>query len=224
MRLYLLDKLTLRFANNAAKFLNGLTTNTLDSPRNAFVTVHGRIVATFDQLKIADDEFCVIIEKPFYEALTQHVDKFLKLNKTKMEVAAKNLYFDLSGDAPVEGKDFVIPQKSGRLLVTARHWAVNVSDEEFTLFRLRHNIPIHGVDYHDEMILNVADEEFVSYAKGCFLGQEPIAKVHNRSKPTWKLAARFEDELAGEEKAKMTSKVKDPVTGKVMGFVFVRNS
>ena len=223
MNIYHLDKIALRFSTNVAQLLNGLTTNTLDCPRNAFVTVHGRIVATFDQVKISDDEFFVIIEKLFYDSLRQHIDQFLKLNKTKVETGGENVYFDLNGDAPVEAGDFVVPQKFGRLLVTARRLKANVSEEEFLLFRLRHNIPVHGIDYHDEMLLNVNDEEFVSYTKGCFLGQEPIAKVHNRSKPTWKLVVRCEDELTDEEKLKMTSRVKDPKTGRIQGFVFVRN-
>ncbi|MBP6344212.1 MAG: hypothetical protein KA403_09765, partial [Candidatus Omnitrophica bacterium] len=63
----------------------------------------------------------------------------------------------------------------------------------------------------------------VSYTKGCFLGQEPIAKVHNRSKPTWKLVVRPEDESSPEDQAKMTSKTRDPQSGKIIGFVFVKN-
>ena len=91
------------------------------------------------------------------------------------------------------------------------------------MFRLKNRIPIQGVDYNDDMVLNVDEHDFVSYTKGCFLGQEPVAKVHNRSKPTWKLAVRYEDELSDEEKAKMTSKILDPQTKRAMGFVFVRN-
>jgi hypothetical protein len=55
------------------------------------------------------------------------------------------------------------------------------------------------------------------------LGQEPISKVYNRSKPSWKLVVRFEDDCAPEEKGRMTSKMKDPETGKALGFVFVSN-
>jgi len=71
--------------------------------------------------------------------------------------------------------------------------------------------------------LNVSENDFVSFTKGCFLGQEPIAKVHHRSRPTWKMVVRFEDESSVEEKVKMTSKTSDPGTGRILGFVFVGN-
>ena len=98
-----------------------------------------------------------------------------------------------------------------------------VSDEEFTLFRLQNNIPLQGVDYTDEFLLNVSEDEFVSFAKGCFLGQEPISKVHNRSRPAWKLVVRYEDECGAQEKQKMTSTVVDPKTHRRTGFIFVPN-
>ena len=57
------------------------------------------------------------------------------------------------------------------------------------------------------MLLNVADEAWVSYTKGCYLGQEIVARVHFRSKPPKKLVVRSEGEA---DTALLTSKVKDP--------------
>ena len=224
MRLFQLNKIVLNFQNNAEKFLSGLTTNTLDRPKNAFVTVHGRIVATFDQIKISDDEYWAVMENSAHAPLLKHLENFLRLNKTEVKLLEKKVYFDLECDCPFVPGDYSISQNRGKLLITERHLTPNVSEEEFTLFRLGNNIPLQGVDYTDQLLLNVNDEDYVSYTKGCFLGQEPIAKVHNRSQPTWKLAVRFEDELTDEEKSKMTSKIPDPPTGRVLGFVFVKNS
>jgi folate-binding protein YgfZ len=107
---------------------------------------------------------------------------------------------------------------------TADHGAGNISGEEFTLFSLDHSIPLMGVDYQaDEFILNVHEYDYVSYTKGCFLGQEPVAKVHNRAQPSRKLVVAFEDQCSGEEAAKMTSKVKDTASGRTMGFIFKSN-
>jgi folate-binding protein YgfZ len=98
-----------------------------------------------------------------------------------------------------------------------------VSEEEFTLFRLKHNIPLQGVDYKDDFLLNVSVSRHVSFTKGCYLGQEPISKVNSRSRPSRRLAVRIESKCTPEEKAAMTSKVKDPESGEMMGFVFVDN-
>ena len=223
MRIYPLNKTVLILRNNAEKFLSGLTTNTLDAPRNAFVSVHGRIIATFEQQRIEDDAYLIVIEKNFYEPFLAHADRYLKLNRTTLELKEWFVYFDIEASSPLAPGEFAIPQKKGQLFISVQNYPTSVSLEEFTLFRLENQIALQGVDYTDEFLLNVSDDEFVSYTKGCFLGQEPIAKVHNRSKPTWKLSVRFEDECAPEERAKMTSKVLDPKVNRVRGFTFVRN-
>ena len=209
MRIYRLKKVVLNIKNNMVQFLKGLTSNTLDQPCNAFVNIHGRIIATFDQLRISDDEFVVLIEQPFIDVVLEHVDRYAKLSGVKIERLERNVYFDLDSDTPLESSDWMIAQKKGRVLITSRLLKNNIFDEDFTFFRVKNNLPIHGVDYKDDFLLNVS-EDFVSFTKGCFLGQEPIAKVHNRSKPTWKLVVKAEDDCSSEEKQKMTSKVIDP--------------
>ena len=209
MKLYRLNKIVLNFKNNAAQILNGLTSNEMDKPRNAFLNIHGRIIATFDQFKVSDDEVTVILEEKYVDLTLEHLDRYLRLGGVKVEKLNRNVYFDL---------------EKGQPIVTIEESRPNVTEDEFTLFRLCHHIPLQGVDYTDEFILNVSDKDFVSFTKGCFLGQEPVAKVHNRSKPSWKLVVKSENDCTDEELPKLTSKVLDPETGKWMGFVFVRNS
>lgn len=222
MKLYPLSRTVLAIHNNAVLFLNGLTSNSCDKPRNAFVNIHGRVVATFDQHRVSDDEFVIAVERAFVGPLLAHLDKYIRLSGVRVEKLDRYVYFDVEETAaPGAAGILVIPQKKGRLLISETLMPAQVFDEEFTLFRLQNNIPLQGVDYRDEFLLNVSDEEFVSYAKGCFLGQEPIAKVHNRSKPTWKLVVRYRDECTEEERQKMTSVVVDPATRRSRGFVFV---
>ena len=223
MRIYRLDKTVLSVRNNPAQFLNGLTSNSLDQPQNAFLTIHGRIVATFDQVKAGEDCILLCVEKAFVDATLRHTERYLKLSRTTMAREDYGVYFDLDGKYSPDWNEFVIAQKKGQLILSRKVMNSNISDEEFTLFRLDNGIPRQGVDYTDDFALNVSETDFVSYTKGCFLGQEPVSKVHNRSKPTWKLVARYADECSGEERAKMTSCVKEPSSGREKGFVFVGN-
>ncbi len=223
MKLYPLNKIVLALHNNPSQFLNGLTSNSLDKPANAFLNIHGRIIATFDQLKVNDNEFLIVIEKQFLEAVLQHIDRYVRLAGVKVEQLSTQVYFDLEGNVPTQTNDYVVPQKVGRLIITTQELSANVSAEEFTLFRLKNNIPAHGIDYMDEFLLNVSEVDAVSFTKGCFLGQEPVSKVHNRSRPSWKLVVRYENECSDEEKQKMTSKVIDRATQRTLGFVFVKN-
>ena len=225
MKLYKLDKTVLSVKNNAEKFLNGITANSLEAPQNAFVNIHGRIIATFDQLKVGDDEYWLAIDAPYVKDVLAHVDRYARLSQTAIVQKDLEVFFDLNGEFSLNPDERAIPQKSGRLILTKPGVRKgNISDEELTLFRINHHIPMMGVDFkQDEFLLNVSEIDFVSFTKGCFLGQEPISKVHNRAKPTWKLVVKFEDESSAEKKAKMPSKVRDSQSGRMKGFVFVKN-
>jgi folate-binding protein YgfZ len=224
MKIYKTFKQVLSFkSQNVEQFFKGLTSNTLEAPRNAFLTVHAKIIATFDQIKISDIEHWIIIEKPFADGLLAHLDKYMKLSQVKSEKLNLNVYFDLDNSYSLLDEEKSVVQKNGKIIITNKDLKANVSEDECTLFRLNNNIALHGVDYKDEMLLNVSLKEFVSYTKGCFLGQEPVAKVYNRSKPTWRLVVKKERDCSEEEKLKMTSKIIDS-HGDVIGFVFEKNN
>jgi folate-binding protein YgfZ len=224
MKLYQLTKTVMSITRNPSAFLKGITANSLDQPQNAFLTIHGRIVATFDQVNISDDEIWIVVENSFIEPLSQHIDRYARLSGVKIEKRNDLVFYDLESSAALEEADVAISQPAGRLILTSRTLKTNVSDNEFTVFRVQNNLPWLGIDYKDEFLLNVSDDRFVSYTKGCFLGQEPVAKVHNRSKPSWKLLVKEENSCSGDEKTKMTSRAIDPRSGNVIGFVFVRQS
>lgn len=190
-------------------FLNGITSNVLDAPLNAFLNQHGRIIATFRQQKISDDEFLISVPSMAVDNLLKHLERYVKLSHVRIDPGAQSAYIHLD---------------TAETLWAAGDHSNSISDEAFTFFRLDHHIPLMGIDYQaDEFILNVHEYDYVSYGKGCFLGQEPVAKVHNRAQPARRLIVAFEDQCSSEEAAKMTSKVQDPQSGRLKGFVFVSN-
>ncbi len=223
MRFYKLQKVALKISNNPAKFLNGITSNALDRPRSAFVDFHGKIVATFDQLSIDGENHLIVVEEIVLDSLMKHLERYILLSKAIVERQDCKVYFDLDGTYKKNGDAHVIPQRKGQLVLTRENLENTVAAEDFTLFRLQNNIPVQGIEYNNDFLLNVDESEFVSFTKGCFLGQEFLSKVHNRSKPSWKLVAKFEDDCTAEEKQKMTSKTLDPQAQKILGFVFVSN-
>lgn len=95
MKLYPLSKTVLAIRNNAALFLNGLASNSSDKPHNAFVNIHGRIVATFDQCRVSDDEFVIAVEQVFVEPLLAHLAKYIRLSAVHIEKLDRYVYFDL---------------------------------------------------------------------------------------------------------------------------------
>ena len=208
-RVYKLPDTVLSIKGNASGFLNGITSNTLDAPLNAFLNQHGRIIATVRQQRISDDEFLISVPSVAQGYLLKHLERYVKLSRVSINPSAQGAFIDLD---------------TIQTVWTSAPHANSISDEEFTLFRLNHKVPLMGVDYQaDEFILNVHEDDYVSYTKGCFLGQEPVAKVHNRAQPARRLIVAFEDQCSPQEAARMTSKVLDPQRGGFKGFVFVSN-
>ena len=209
---HLKNKVALLVENNAEKLFKGLASNTTDKPQNAFLDVFGKIIITGDQVRISDNNIIMIIEKQFLERLEKHLEKYLKLTKTKLTVMYDhNVYYDLN---------------KNKILITKETLNSNVSEKEFTEFRLKYNIPVQGIDYDQEMLLNIENEnecKYASFTKGCYLGQEIIARVKNLGKPAKKLVVKYEDECSEEEQKKMTSKYINSDNGKIFGFVFVKN-
>lgn len=224
MSFFRLDKRVVECQGNAAVFLNGLTSNTLDKPINAFLNIHGRIIATVEQFAVNDNTVYLVVATKAIDLLMEHTARFAKLNKTNLTVSDLSVYMDLDNTMPLGAGDMAIVLPAGRMVITKRQLDNTVDENAFNLFRLKHQLPLHTLDFNsDEMILNVSDTDYVSYTKGCFLGQEPVAKVHHRSKPTWRLVVKDVEDCLPEEQAKLTSKTTDPQTGRTRGFVFVKN-
>lgn len=174
---YLSNYFVLSIKPDAEKFLNGLTTNITNAKQNAFIDKFGRIVATFWQQKINDDEIWIVLDKRATGPLLEHLKKHLALTNTKID-RKKDLfvYYDLD---------------EKKVIISETKIPDSVSEMEFLLFRLKNNIPFQYLDFTNEMILNVS-YDFVSFTKGCYLGQEVVARVHHLGRPPKKLVADLE--------------------------------
>jgi folate-binding protein YgfZ len=221
MRLrFLADKSVLRFRPAAARFLKDYTTNSLDASENAFVDIQGRIVAVFAQRALSEDDVVAVVGTAFVERLKKHLSKYLPLFDTKIEDAPYRVYHDLDSSHIPKAGEITIPRKKGEYVLTQENYPSTVSDEEYKLFRLRNGMPEQGEDFDETMLLNIS-EDAVSYTKGCYLGQEIIARVHYKGKPPKSLVIKRESECSPDERLHMTSRAKDPASGDIFGFVFI---
>lgn len=221
MRIIQLDKQAFLFSNNPKDLLGGISSNTLDAAKNALLTAQGKIIAVCDQKQLDDDRLLWVVDDFAADGCRNMFEKFAVFTQTKYEQRPDAIYYDLDGDAPADGTCIVLPQEQGYIIVGGQ-FETNVSAEEFIQFRLDHHLPLHGIDFTDEMLLNVFPENYVSYTKGCFVGQEVIARVHNLSQPPRKLVVRYADQCSETEQQQMTSKTPDP-SNRTRGFVFVNN-
>jgi folate-binding protein YgfZ len=211
---------------HAADFLKAYTTQAPDAPRGAFIDAKGKAVAVYDQVRMDADRTLLIIADAVTGRLEQHLKKYLFLSDASLRRLPLEVYWDLRGDlSPAEGEFKAIKSgANGALLLTPRlsvNAASVVTDDEFKNFRLDRGIALQGIDYDDPMLLNLADPELVSFSKGCYLGQEIMARVQHRSKPPLRLAVVDELSCPSELRASMTSRATNPATGRARGFVFL---
>lgn len=223
------NKIVIKLKNNVNKLLKGVSANTLEANKNAFLDVFGKIIITSYQIK-GDDEVLLIIERQFLERLKKHLEKYCKLTKTIIEETDYKVYAKMQNEEgndeekDQQKKEMIIKDKTGAWLITKKILRTITNENEYTVWRVKNNIPLQSVDYDQEMLLNINDDEYISFTKGCYLGQEIIARVHNLATPPKKLIIKYEDDCTEEEKERLTSKCLDQKTGKTIGFIFVKNT
>jgi aminomethyltransferase len=100
-----------------------------------------------------------------------------------------------------------------------------LGDDEVERARIEAGVPAWGKELDDSILPAEAglDETHVSFTKGCYPGQEPIARLHYRGKTNRRLrvldvaSARPGDEIVWEGKA--VGRVTSAVPGVALGYV-----
>jgi folate-binding protein YgfZ len=120
-----------------------------------------------------------------------------------------------------------------RLAKTLRdRGAAPASEEAAEILRVEHGRPRYGIDLDETVIPQEAglNERAVSFTKGCYVGQETVARLHYRGKPNRHLRGlRLSEpaepgaELRLDERAvgRLTSVARSPIHGPI-GLALVR--
>jgi folate-binding protein YgfZ len=110
--------------------------------------------------------------------------------------------------------------------------AVEIDAATAEVLRVEHGRPRYGIDLDDSVIPQEAglNERAVSFTKGCYVGQETVARLHYRGKPNRHLRGlRLHDDVApgtalqlgDREVGRLTSVARSPRFGPV-GLALVR--
>lgn len=105
------------------------------------------------------------------------------LGRTPVRIAAH-------GRCGEQGYDIFVPTEE---MAVVKHTlteagAVAVSDDAFEIARIEAGVPREGVDAGENYIILESElNDAVSYTKGCYLGQEVIARIHWRGQPAKRL-------------------------------------
>jgi len=135
-----------------------------------------------------------------------------------------------------DGFDLFVPAESAGELWTALSTAgaVPVGQDALDILRIEAGIPRHGIDMDEtNVVLETGLDEAVSFTKGCYIGQEIIARIHWRGHIAKRLSGliiesgtvQSGDKLLtedGKEIGRITSAVSSPQLGKNVALAFVK--
>jgi folate-binding protein YgfZ len=238
LKLHRLNAVCLLLRPGADKFIQAYTTQTPLAPRGAFLDAKGKAVAVYDRVRLDADSSVLVIAASVRDRLKAHLKGFLFLTDTALTDLPHAVYWDLdlsprAADAraadtvpvkavsPSEMSGWSIPRSAGTIRIFREPAEAGVGEEDFKRFRLLNGLPLQGEDYDDPMLLNLGEEGLVSFTKGCYLGQEIMARVHYRGRPPLRLTAVRESQCPADLRDRLTSRVKDPDAGEDRGFVFL---
>jgi folate-binding protein YgfZ len=173
------------------------------------LTPKGRIIAPLRVVRRSEEEFLLLTEPELGDRVVAEL--------TRMRFAAK------CEIASEEHESWLV--LGGGEVVDERPEGDEVTAEEAERARIEAGIPRWGAEL-DETILPAEaglDETHVSFTKGCYPGQEPIARLHyrghvNRSLRVLEVAdAKPGDEI--EHEGKTVGRITSAVPGLALGYV-----
>ncbi len=240
----------------AVQFLNGLITNDIAKLEDgaqmsaAFPNVQGRLLA-FVRVLRKGEEFLFETEAATHEKIFNNLFRFTFAGDFFVEDLSENYeYFELqSSKFKVQssniivfesktGKDFFVSKDAAEEFIKElkSQNAVEIADELYEVLRIENGIPLYGVDMDETtVVLETGLDEAVSFNKGCYIGQEIIARIHFRGHVAKKLTGLIFDEenaevkpgdeiksVEGKNAGKITSVTYSPKPGKTIALAFVR--
>jgi folate-binding protein YgfZ len=212
---------------DAADFLERMVSNEVVSlePGEArlalLLTPKSRIVAPLRVVREGSEDFLLITEAELAEAVASTLLRARFAAKCVIELRPYNGYLQLGGGKGIRNDDYGVEAYES--------WGEEEREappaDGLETLRIEAATPAWGKEL-DETVLPAEaglDDTHVSFTKGCYPGQEPIARLHYRGRPNRRLrvleveSARPGDEILLGEKA--VGRVTSAVPGRALGYV-----
>jgi tRNA-modifying protein YgfZ len=200
---------------DASEYLQRMLSNDVealrvgDSCEALLLTAKARVIAPLRVVRRADDEFLLSTEPELGERVRTELLRARFAAKAEIEHEEHEAWLVLDGDEVLD----------------ERPPGDEVSDDEYERWRIAAGIPRWGAEIDDRVLPAEAglDKTHVSFTKGCYPGQEPIARQHYRGKVNRRLrvlevdSARPGDEIRDGDK--VVGRVTSAVPGLALGYV-----
>jgi tRNA-modifying protein YgfZ len=185
---------------DAARHLEAMVSNDVealaigDSCEALLLTPKARVIAPLVVLRRAVDDYLLLTEEGLGERVRAALirSRFAAKCEIELEKHTSAVVFGASGGIPTE--DFGEP--AAELLDDELE--PTLREDELELLRIRARTPRFGRELDDRVLPAEAglDERAIDFEKGCYPGQEPIARQHYRGRINRKLRVL---EIEGDE-------------------------
>lgn len=237
------------WGSEAVQFLNGLVTNDVEAVEDgemiyaAFPNAKGRLLAVV-RVKKEGEKFLFETEEATHKTVFENLFRFTMAGDFNVEDVSGEYRFislwNVVADNQTEGtkwfgRDVFVPE-AGFDAFRANQGALEISDQTYETIRIEEGIPLYGVDMDETTVVPETDiEGLVHYQKGCYIGQEVIARIHFLGKPAKLLKGLMyegnvnlesSDLLSEEGKnaGRITSSVYSPKLGRTIALGYVRSA
>jgi folate-binding protein YgfZ len=138
----------------------------------------GRVIAPLVVWRRGEDDFLLLTEPELGETVRAHLTRMRIASKCEIEAEEHSSAIVLGEGAGIPTLDYGVPAVEVLDAVAD----VEPEDEELERLRILARTPRWGAEIDETIIPAEAglDERAVSFTKGCFPGQEPVARLHNR--------------------------------------------
>jgi folate-binding protein YgfZ len=201
-----------------------------------FTSPQGRILSDA-RLHAGEERLRVEVDRDQVEPLLAHLRKFILVDRVEIRPIESLTPVAVVGPRAQEVLGDLAAEP--RNLMGAPAWSVwaqdpealaggtRVGPEALDILRVEAGVPRFGKDFGpDNFPQETGIEEAVSYTKGCYLGQEVVARIHYRGGVQNLLRGLvFDGDVAegvrilheGREAGRATTVVRSPILGKTVG-------
>tara|TARA_A100001037_G_C15030417_1_gene580624 strand:- start:137 stop:796 length:660 start_codon:yes stop_codon:yes gene_type:complete len=187
MGVYKLDSYVLIIrGKDRLSFIDGLSTNKVEGDcSTVFTTTAAKIIDLVDVIDMGD--FIAIVgHQPYKENLIQHVSKrVLNQDISIVDISPNNSVYISTEDISVGDKITKRNTWRGWLMVAPNSESLeaDMTEEEFTEYRVANMLPHQGHEITPNVHpLACGLGHLVHEAKGCYIGQEILARMRSRGR------------------------------------------
>lgn len=180
---FLADTCIKIYGPDAQTYLHSQTTNDVFKREdesfhfNSILDTTGKIISAFLLLKKNKEEFYIVVPNKYAQATFDRIEKYHIAEDFEVEILLEGISLTTNSSEGEYKGQFFFENDSVSFNNCENH-----NEERFNLLKLLTGVPELGNEVQaGELINNTRfDELAVDYGKGCYPGQETVAKIHTR--------------------------------------------